>query len=329
MTPSESVVLERPPHLAGAGYAKCRRQRVYIFTSRYGLLFALLLMVMLLGAVNYNNSMAYVLVFLLGSLFMMCMLHTCKNLRGLVLSTAVPTPVFAGEAACFPVLLDNRAGPVRVGLEIASCPQGTRPKRRTVTESGPLFVDLDAAQFARHTLSIPTTRRGRLALGRLRIRSTYPLGLFCAWSYLSSVRQCLVYPAPAGTPALPQPAVSDLAEQSGDKTGTDDFVGFREYRPGDSIRNIDWKAVARERGLLLKRFSGGGSRRLLLCWEQTGHLHDVERRLSQLCLWALEAEAQGYYYGLVLPEVSLAPDLGHAHMHHCLEKLATYGLADS
>ncbi len=332
---AEGIVLEGRAGSSEPAYAKFLRQRVYIFPSRHGLIFALLLLVMLLGAVNYNNSMAYVLVFLLGSLFMMCMLHTYKNLRGLVLDTATPTPVFAGETAHFPILLDNRAGPARVGLELAAYPKGWPTcrsawllRKRPAPPAGQrLIVDLAPGRLARASLALLAMQRGRLALGRLRISSTYPLGLFRAWSYMPSSRTCLVYPRPAGTPMLPRPAEFDRQQRSGNKGGTDDFAGFRQYRPGDSIRSIDWKALARERGLLVKRFSGSGSQRLILSWEQAGQSHDIERGLSQLCLWVLEAEAQGHYYGLELPEASIAPGAGEAHQHRCLERLAGYGMA--
>ena len=68
-----SVVLERLPALAESKASEAgsppKRQRVYIFLTRYGLIFGINLIVMLLGAVNYNNSLAYALTFLLAGLF--------------------------------------------------------------------------------------------------------------------------------------------------------------------------------------------------------------------------------------------------------------------
>ena len=110
------------------------------------------------------------------------------------------------------------------------------------------------------------TRRGYLTPGRIGIASTFPLGLLRAWTWFDCDDQvCIVYPRPEGIRQLPDSSEFTLEEQSGVKTGTDDFTGFKSYRPGDSTRNINWKVYAREQGLLVKKFSGSGSDRLMLC----------------------------------------------------------------
>src|SRR3546814_17338047 len=61
------------------------RNRVYIVPTRFGYVFALMLLVMLLGAMNYSNSMAFMLTFLLEGLGLTCMQHTHANLHNLQL----------------------------------------------------------------------------------------------------------------------------------------------------------------------------------------------------------------------------------------------------
>ena len=113
---------------------------------------------------------------------------------------------------------------------------------------------------------------------------------------------------------------------TGTRSGTDDFTGFRAYRPGDSIRNIDWKALAREQGLLVKRFEGAGARKLALHWDALPPGLGVEARLSQLCRWVLEAEKLGYQYALELPGARIDHGHGADHQHRCLGQLARHGL---
>ena len=324
---SHSVVLERtlyPANVPAAGTADLQRQRVYIFLTRQGLFYSILLLVILLGAVNYTNSMAYVLTFTLGSLFVTGILHTYRNLRGLILHVNHAKPVFAGEYAQFPLLIDNRYGPLRIGINISPHPKNRRYDPETESL---LSLDVDPEKLATVSIDIPADKRGLMELDRIRIATTYPLGLFRAWSYLQSDCTCLVYPRPAGDPRLPGPVEDYSEDQIGKRSGTDDFTGFRPYRPGDSIRNIDWKILAREQGLVVKRFSGSGARKLKLHWDQTAHLTDVEKRLSQLCLWLIEAEKQGVRYGLTTPYVNLEIDQGSRHLETCLTALATHGLA--
>jgi len=313
---AHTIVLERRPPSGRDGAGGLQRRRVYIFPTRQGFLFTLLIIVMLLGAVNYTNSMAYVLTFLLASLFMVCMLHTYRNLRGLVIKAGDAAPVFAGGTAAFPLLFDNRDGCERIGL---------RAFLRRRRESG-MEVDVAAGELHRTFAEVVTDRRGVLRLDRLVLESRFPLGLFRAWAYIDSAPNCVVYPRPAGALPLPESSEFESESQSGRRPGTDDFTGFRAYRAGDSMRSIDWKALARERGLLAKRFSGAGARRLLLSWDATPPAAGTEARLSQLCRWVLQAERRGVQYALAMPRRLIEYGSGEVHRVACLEALARHEL---
>jgi uncharacterized protein (DUF58 family) len=321
-----SIVLERLLWPAGAATpAQFARRRVYIFMTGQGLLFGFTLAVMLLGAVNYTNSMAYILTFLLCSLFMVCMLHTYRNLRGLVIRLADAEPVFAGDSARFPLLLDNRAAGPRLALSVGVHP----PRRRRREASAPAIgFDLAADELKREIFPVPARQRGIHRLERLLIESTWPLGIFRAWSYLDTAPEVIVYPRPAGDLPLPESDEASTEEHVGGRPGADDFTGFRAYRPGDSARSIDWKAFAREQGLLVKRFAGAGSRWITLSWDATPAHDGVEARLAQLCRWVLDAERQGMSYALRIPGVSFDHDSGEAQRRRCLEALARFGEPD-
>ena len=327
---TDLVVLEKLPDIRGgvsAGIGDYERRRIYIFPTRQGLFFAFLLLVMLVLAINYSNSMAYVMTFLLGSLLMISMLHTYRNLRSLIIGSQAASPVFAGDMLSYPILIDNRAGQKRVAITIEAVVKKGK-KNRTGNKLEPLMVNLPAAKITRNNLLIQTTSRGYLRPGRLRITSCYPIGLFRAWSYFEPERACIVYPRPAGSPQLPPYTDYASEQQSGKNAGTDDFTGFKPYRHGDSIRNIDWKAFAKEQPLQVKRFSGSGASKLILNWNHCGNPGDVERCLSQLCLWVLHADREGFLYGLAIPGVSVDPGSGDFHLQKCLTALACYGLTE-
>ena len=320
---AESIVLERAlPSAIGAGPALTRR-RVYIFFTRQGLLFAATLLVMLLGSVNYTNSMAYLLTFLLASLVLVCMLHTYRNLRGLVIKLADPEPVFAGETAGFPLLFDNRSGYDRPALHLRVHPARGRRKPSATAE---IQFDLLAGELRGIDLEVSAPKRGLLKLDRLLLRTGFPLGLLRAWSYLDTAPVCVVYPRPSGSAALPPEEGMESAQLIGRHAGADDFTGSRPYRPGDSIRTIDWKAMAREQGVLVKRFAGAGARKLTLRWNAVAPGAETEMRLSQLCRWVLEAEKLGFQYALEIPDARVDHGCGAEHQRTCLERLANYGL---
>jgi len=325
-----SVVLERLPaadrgHTATAAGVH-KRQRVYIFLTRYGFIFSLTLLVMLLGAINYNNSLAYALTFLLAGLFMVSMLHTYSNLRGLIISVSPAEPVFAGQQACFPLLLDNRLGPSRHTIDL-QLPAKLKPRLRKTDPLASISVNIPGRTLQAKNFYVDTTKRGYLVPGRIRISSNWPVGLFRAWSFMNIDQRCVVYPRPQGRAALPLQATAGEEEQTGQGSGSEDFTGFRQYQAGDSMRAVDWKAYARERGLLTKRFNGSGTSKILVDWQQTGYMSNIEQRLSQLCLWIIAAEQQGAQYALVLPGFAGSHfDKGETHKHRCLQALASYGV---
>lgn len=322
---ADSVILEQKlsPLDAKGSLATSERQRLYIFPTRHGLIYACMLAVMLVGAVNYTNNMAYMLTFMLGSLFMVSMLHTYRNLRGLIVTVSEAKPVFAGDIARFPVVFDNRNGPQRSNVYIDVWP--AKWNVRKIPGSGLILARVMAGQINRDFLPVQTVNRGYLRPGRLKIHSSFPLGLFQTWSYLNCKSRCIVYPKPQGDPRLPSLTEDPALDQAGKLAGTEDFTGFRQYRPGDSIRNIDWKIFAREQGLLVKKFSGSGAQKLILHWDQTVHIPDIESRLSQLALWVLRAEQSDLRYGLVLPGVEVEINHGEPHQQRCLRQLGIYG----
>jgi uncharacterized protein (DUF58 family) len=289
------------------------QRRIYILPTGQGVLFAATVGLLLIGSINYNLSLGYVLTFLLAALGVVTILHTWRNLAQLVLRPGRVSPVFAGEHAVFAVTLENRAAFDRVAVGVALAP------------AAPAWADVAIQGAASVPIAARAERRGYLELARLRVFTTYPLGLFRAWSNVELDQRCLVYPRPeAGDPPLPQgsPLSGDGGPQG---RGSEDFAGLREYHPGDSMRHVAWKAYARGDQLLTKQFAGRAGRELWLDWEGLPGHFTVEQKLSRLARWVLAAEAQGESYGLRLPGRGLAPGNGARHRDDCLAALALFG----
>ena len=292
------------------------QRRVYVLPTRAGLAFGVGLVVILLGAMNYNLSLGYGLVFLLGGLGVVTILHTFRNLAQLQIRPGRAEPVFAGETAHFELVLDNLRNELRPALEIS------------VFMSDEL-IEADAAESAGTIVRLPllATKRGWLALPRVTLATTWPLGLIRAWSYLAPAMQCLIYPTPAAS-APPLPWGGDAGQGSTrDGSGRDDFAGLRNHNPADSPRHIAWKAVARQADgpLLTKMFSGSSAQRIWLTWDDLPPATALEERLAILARWMLDAEAAGLAWGVRLPAFKLDTGSGAAHLAEGLQGLALYG----
>ena len=288
------------------------QRRIFILPTRGGLVFGVVLVLMLTGAVNYTLSLGFILTFLLASLAVTAMLHTFRNLAGLRITAARTAPVFAGDHARFAVSIHNPTPTNRYSIALA------RGKGDVD------IVDVPAEETVTAYASMPAPRRGVLRPGRLTLFTRFPIGLYYAWSYLELDTQCIVYPKPAavGTPLPPlKPSGHDGAGLS---RGQDDFAGLRQYHAGDSPRHVAWKAAARGQGLLTKQFSGRSSVELWLSLESLPDRMDVEERLSHLARWVLDAQAEGIAYGLKLPTKTVPIGTGEAHRDRCLEALALF-----
>lgn len=286
------------------------QRRIFILPTRRGLLFALVLVLMLTGSINYALSLGFVLTFLLASLGITGMIHTFRDLAGLHIAPAKTAPVFAGQTARFAFAIQNPTRMPRFSVAL------TRDQRESHV------VDIPSQATAIATAGVPAPRRGLLRPGRLTLCTRFPVGLFYAWSYVDLDTQCIVYPRPA-PPGLPLPPL-DAGKNEGAAIaqGHDDFSGLRLYHPGDSPRHIAWKAAAREQVLLTKQFTGRATAELWLKLDLIPDRVDCEEKLSRMTRWVLDAHAAGLAYGIRLPKVTVDVGSGDAHRDRCLEALA-------
>ena len=285
------------------------RRQLYLLPTRNGWLYALMLAVLLLAAVNYGNGLAYGFTFLLGSVAVVSMLYTHRNLFRLEVSVRAGAPVFAGETASFEVHLKNPAPLARLGVAVEA-------DKIEIAR-----VDIAPGTDVAVTLTAPAARRGWLKPPAFRLATRFPFGILYSWSRrLSFDAAALIYPAPAAPQPIPR-----RGEEAGAAGAGDDFAGVREYRVGDPMQHIAWKAVARGQGWLTKQFGGGLQATVWLDFDALAGL-DTETRLALLCRGVLEAEREGARYGLRLAETALGPDRGEAHQQRCLKALALFGL---
>jgi len=293
------------------GTVALHRRRIYILPTRLGLVFAVMLLGMLLGSLNYANNLGLALTFLLASLGLVAM-HAChRNLLGLSVASAGTDPPDSGQEAGFSFVLSNPSAVPRVDIEA------------TARRSGADVVTVPAGETARFSLRLPTRRRGRLRLGRVEVATRYPLGLFRAWCVLYPDLDCLVYPAPSGD-APPPPTAPGPAGQQEPGRGEDDFAGLKDYHPGDPPRRIAWKAHARGGELLVKEFAGAAAPARLFALDAVPG-RDLEARLRVLARWIADAHRRGEAFGLSLPGAEVPVGAGEAQRRRCLAALADFG----
>ena len=293
------------------GRIRITGRKIYILPTGYGLVFALLLVLLLIASINYANNPAFLLTFLLAGILFQAIFHTWRNLKGLELRWLESTPVFAGETA-------------RVRFELADPERDHHSLLLAFADDEPALADCPAGSRTRVEVPLRTRHRGLVRTGRLRVESRYPLGLLRAWSLLETGAEVVVWPRPLHEP-LETSAPTWEGSLEGDRgVGSDDFVGHRNYHPGDAPGQIHWKAFAAGKGLLVKQFGGDRVERLWLDFDALPTTN-TEIRLSLLAGAIEELSATPLHYGLRLPGLEIEPASGAAHRRHCLDALALFG----
>jgi len=289
-----------------------RHSRIYILPSRRGWTMIGTLAIMLLTSLNYALSLGFAITFLLSGLVAAALLHAFRNLAGIEIRPLAASETFAGGRIAF-TLSASGGERTREAIELGA------------PGADQVVADIPGGQSVILKIERDAPVRGPLALGRVTLSSTQPLGLWRAWSYVHFPLAGVVYPLPEpGAPPLPRGAHGqDLtAPGQGEES---EFAGLREYQPGDPLQRVAWKAVARGAGWYTKEFDGaGGGGPVTLDWAGLPHALDAETRLSRLTAWVLASERAARPFALSIPGGALPVANDRNHRRAALTMLAMF-----
>lgn len=284
------------------------RRRIYILPTAFGLFYLLLLLVMGIGALNYNNNPALMLCLLLTGAGLASLLHTHLQLSGLAVSGVHAQPTSAGQ-------------PLRLRVQVATDIRRPRQTMQVDIADAATTLEFDDNGLAEAALELPTSKRGWYPLDRIRISTTRPLGLARAWAWIWPDTSLLVYPAPEPqAPALPI-GNGDSSAARPHHNGAE-LHQLRNWRHGDSRRAVAWKQSARHGSLLVREFEEPVGQDIVLSWQAVAFL-EREHGIQRLARWIDDAEREQRRYRLDLPDQPpFGPAAGPAHRHACLQALA-------
>ena len=173
--------------------------------------------------------------------------------------------VFIGEELTLAVTLTNRKplplGRVRVeddlpeSLEVSDAEMGASasPNTRTLLHR----TSMSWYERIRWAYKVRPTERGLYHLGPANLRSGDLFGFFSSEAHVPERDILLVYPRVLPLPELGIPALRPLGESRGGMRIFQDPArpsGIREYRRGDPLKTVDWKATARMQRMQVRTF---------------------------------------------------------------------------
>lgn len=311
-----------------------------------GLLF--LLVTMLLGvasATRPNNLLVWIFGLMLGSILVSGAVSGFMLMR-LSVRRLDPRRAVAGEPAKLRYEVANGS---RVwsafGISIRERPVGGGDGWETFAEPASAgIVHVGPGETVHAEAWIRPRRRGRMAFREIDVSSRFPFGLLEKVLRIERPFEVLVHPRTlpirggilAGLRAGRGGGL-DLAPRPGDG---EDFFGLRDYRPGDSIRQVAWKRLAGLDRLATIERSRSGPPRLVVTLDlrtETARLRSgevpprelEERAITIAASLAAAAMREGFEVGLEVLGLA-APRLpvrsGHWHLERLLGALAALDL---
>jgi len=171
-------------------------------------------------------------------------------------------------------------------------------------------LSLWAHQRATRRYDLYCPDRGVYEIGPARLLSGDPFGLFQDEREEARRTRIIVYPRTVPLGELALPARRPFGELPGGDPVFEDpsrVLGVRDYRPGDTLRRVDWNATARLGKLQSRVYDPSASLHLLICLNtQTtvpvwaGVVPDVlERSITVAASIAREAFESRYSVGLI------------------------------
>lgn len=159
--------------------------------------------------------------------------------------------------------------------------------RLAITESMTGTVSYNNVRLCgdRHEATIVPAHCGGLSCGADRCRAYDYLGLFAIPISLPRVSDALVMPVPEAPKELPNLAFFQYKSYH-PKTGGgfSEIHDMRDYRPGDSLRDIHWKLSVKTDRLIVREPQEPDKGLVLLTFDLAGPLDRLDSTLDQL-MW--------------------------------------------
>ena len=291
-------------------------RKIYIIPSKLSLMLLLVIALIVLAGINYQNNVFYILAFWLLSLFIWNFILTFLNLAKLEIKAKKATNVFLGESAQFEFELLRSNKSVH-GLRIKT--------NEAYLES--IYVDKHKPKAV--FISQKTQQRGKMELEKMIFSTVFPFGFSYGFSYVYLDLPVWVYPKAIDA------NVQGVNHTSGDQQtledllsiGSEDFHQLKQYQPGERLGHIHWANYAKTGELKVKEFVDVNSSSVWIDWADFPML-EKESRLSHLCYLITTAHKNNINFGLRLPNNEIKPvfqnELKQSHLKDCLLQLAKF-----
>lgn len=241
------------------------------------ILFALLSFALFIG-----GTVLYFLLYLFILTFLIPLIHSLITLRGLEGSINLPNEsLYTGESVDIEYSVKNNSIlPIRY-MEIHS----DISRELTGITPDQIILVLEKKECFTHVENVVLNRRGYYEIGSINIRIRDVFGFYSFSKKITSDASLLVYPEIINISTFKVPSIHESGELLVENSTFQDMSRvslLREYREGDSIKNIHWKLSAKQGLPIVKEYEKRGDTYVSVFIDNYMHLFkdDVDRRLE-------------------------------------------------
>lgn len=226
-----------------------KRERVFIVPNLYGAVFGFGIVACLMSASTYSNNLVYALAFFMVGLFLIAMIQANANLKSLEVDRVEFQIAEEEKTSRAHIWLKNNSKEDKILLRVR------------ITEFGKdffFFADqVGAGSTEKFSFEYHANDPGVFEIEKIQVGSVFPLGLFYSWKVFKLPSSYYVYPRPEESGDLHGLTAEGDSHHYQYGFGGEDFSEHKKYETGEPVQHIDWKALARGRGLLSKKFQDG------------------------------------------------------------------------
>ena len=281
-------------------------KKIFCIANRFGVIFFLVFVLLLLVGGTYQNNLVFMMAFLLLALGLVTIIQTARNIRFLEVVSGETENNFENQKATVRLLIKNKSNKECYNIQIKVENFEKKSFFRTSFASTTLST-LPAQSLATVEIQLPLTQKwGRYQIQRVDLATEYPYGLFKSWTIHKCPLQVFIYPEPQGTQELPFEK-SQIGE---------DYSGHRPFLSGDSYSRVDWKKWAQGKGLLTKEYNSAHSDQIIF------EMNELKKHsVHQASQWILTCYENQIQFGLQT-EKQFLPPAGHSlHFHQVLKTI--------
>jgi uncharacterized protein (DUF58 family) len=288
--------------------------------TREGARFLLATLLIGVAAFNTGNNLIYIIFGMMLSIILISYVMLRTTLHGLLLRVEAGHPVFAGEESTFRITVVNSKHRLSSYSLKIHLPRGLTTEARWAYlacvrpgSSGTASVD---AVFR---------RRGVYSYGDFTIETSFPFIFFTRRLSVPVEGEIVVYPRlrDVDVEGVRRGAFGEFHLSRPGRS--DDLLMVREFRSGDDLKRIHWKASARTSMLMIKEFSEQEPRAVTFVLDNSGAPDEFafERAVSYTASAAWKLGVEGFQVRLVMCGSETAFGAGIEHIFRVLDALAT------